>query len=271
MRLKQFQDVLLEGGKAIKRSQPVHQAEANYLGDELIKKLNALGIKAAMVGSAGKRPDGAMSGDIDIAIELTNIEKVRELALSLAAEKAYHPMPGLGVYSFGYQHPAGIAQVDLMPTSNLNYAQWAYYNDKSDLALGLKGAHRNEVLFSIAKHAQTEHYEHDDEGMPLMRKRLGLNLNDGLYSMIQSCKGKTKRLKDFSTLNKSLIANDPDQVAQLLCGPLATAKNTLTFDQVLGHVKSSCFPYKQQLPDIIKSTVQGLERKGLYVPTSLQL
>lgn len=264
---------ILEGGAAIKGSQPLTQAEAREISMHVIRDLKRLlkleSKQIATVGSAGLKGPDELSGDIDIAV-MADVTLVKTAVESMALDGRFRHMPGLNVYSFAKLHGSKVAQVDIIPTTSITLAKWAYHNDPADLKLGLKGSHRNELLFAIAKHAEYVSKGKDATGADSARERLVFDLSRGLYRFVQDRAGKKGLTKSFATRDKVLLTSDPDKICARLFGDGVTAKQVMTFGDALKLVLSPSFKHKRVLPQILARAVEGLERKKLVVPHELR-
>lgn len=265
--------LILEGGSAIKGSHPLTQAEAREISMHAIRDLKALlkleSTQIAVVGSAGLKAPDQLSGDIDIAV-VADVAAVKRAVEQLALDGRFKHMPGLNVFSYAKLHGNKVAQVDVIPTTSIKLAKWAYHNDPADLKLGLKGSHRNELLFAIAKYAEYVSTAKDQDGKDSARIRLVFDLSRGLYRFTQDRAGKRGLKKSFSTVTKQLVTSDPDEICARLFGDGVTAKQVLTFDDALKLMLSSSFKHKGKLKEIIERAITGLEQKKLVVPHELR-
>lgn len=216
--------LLLEGGRAIKDSVPLNQPDAL----ELYKHVTAeIGIKTALVGSAGKKPKGAQSGDVDVAVAGT-WDEVERWAKS---QGTIRQLKSLGILSLGIKFAGALRQVDLIPTENLPFTEWAYWNDKTDLEAGLKGSHRNELLFACGKHM----------------------LDEGRYILVLN-KGLEKRPE------RELVAKTPKEVCMMLLG---TPSAIMNMTQAANAFLSDAFPAPDKRKQIVQTFFKGLEAKDL--------
>lgn len=264
---------ILEGGAAIKGSHPLTQAEAREISMHAIRDLREiLGVESsqiAVVGSAGLKAPDQLSGDIDIAV-MADITDVKAAVERLALDGRFRHMPGLNVFSYAKLHGSKVAQIDVIPTTNIKLAKWAYHNDPADLKLGLKGSHRNELLFAIAKYAEYVAIAKAPDGEDSARERLVFDLSRGLYRFTQDRAGKRGLTKSFATRDKKLITSDPDKICAKLFGEGVSAKQVLTFKDALKLMLSSSFKHKGKLKLILERAITGLEQKKLVVPHELR-
>jgi hypothetical protein len=266
--------LILEGGAAIKGSHQLTQAEAREVISAVIHDLKVMlklpSNKIATIGSAGIKPGDQLSGDIDIAVE-ADVTAVKKAVEELALDGRFRHMPGLNVYSYARLHGSKVAQVDIIPTTSIKLAKWAYYNDPGDMKLGLKGSHRNELLFAIAKFAELESKGKAPDGTDSARIRLVFDLSRGLYRYTQDRAGKRGLKKSFSTVSKELITSDPDQICERLFGRGITASRVMTFHDALKLMLAPSFKHKAKLKQIIDRAISGLEGKKLVVPHELRV
>ncbi len=219
-----FESLLQEGGRAVKGSQPMSQVDAVSLG-KLIAKLAPY--KVGLVGSAGKKPKDKTSGDVDLAINCS-WDECKKWA---SQQGTIRELKGLGIVSLGIAHANALRQVDLIPTDNMKFCEWAYWNDKDDLAAGLKGSHRNELLFSCAKYAL-------DEG------RYILNLAKGLEQRPE----------------REFVASTPKAVCKILLG---SAEPVMSLTEAVDAFLAESYPRPEARSKVVQAMFSGLTRKEL--------
>jgi hypothetical protein len=265
------EQLITEGGLAVKGTSPIGQSDARKLGPQLAaqvaKELNLPTSKVKMIGSAGNKPHDQMSGDIDIAVETDDIESVKAVAEKLAVQGKFKHMKGINVYSFAAQNGTQLVQVDLMPVEDIKYASWSFSAHEDDLKQGLKGAHRNELFFAIAKHAEPKVLKQTSDGKPLQVERLFYDLSKGLMRGVRSFEGKKgQAVKGAKMLSKEVITTKPDMVAKLLFGDSFKAADVATFAGALAAIKSPKFRYKAQREEILETAKKGIKKKELKDP-----
>lgn len=267
-------ELLLEGGKALKTTNGIKQKHVKPLLAELLPKIaKELRLSPNLVmpiGSAGRKPNpDDLSGDIDIAVQTVDIDRVRAAIERLCVNGEFRSMPAINVYSFSAAHPEGTVQVDLMPVPDLKLAAWAFYSADSDLQQGLKGSHRNEVLFALAKHCGTLHHPKGDCN-DAERTRYLLDLNTGLHQLHQTRIGKKgKPVKGYTTLSKKLITADPDEICKILFGYQVPASAVLSLDDAMRALNDERFGHKHKWADVIATTAEGMKRKELSLPSAI--
>lgn len=265
--------LLTEGGAAIKGSSKVTQVEARHLIPDLTDKISKeTGIdseRIKAVGSAGKKPyDNDLSGDIDFAVECNPDVLVKALPGLAHDGSAYKAMSNINVYSFGAKINGKVVQVDMVPVHNVDFARWSYVSEPDDLAKGLKGAQRNEVMFAVAKHAGLKKIMDGDQLVELDRHFF--DLSKGLMRGTQTRKKPNGKLgKGFTTVDKHVITNEPKEVAEYMFGKDADPEKLKTFDGVWEAIHEPTFPWKKALEDIVKMTREGIKKKNLKMPDQL--
>lgn len=263
---------ILEGGQAIKNSVKISQAEVREVLPDLLEKIaNALQLqksKVKLIGSAGKKPDDSdLSGDLDVAVEC-DPETVKSALSELAGDNQSREMQGINVYSFGYSIKNKVVQVDLMPVENIKFAEWSYQANSADLEQGLKGAQRNELFFAVAKFMPQEIMSSDADG-PIEYKRFFYDLSKGLMEGIKTRKGKKKLSKNFSTVEKKIISNDPAKIAKMMFGKYADPEMLSTFEGTLSAIQHADFQYHEHVREILDLAREGIKKKGLKIPDSI--
>jgi len=269
-----LETLLTEGGRAVKGTSPISQSDARKLGPQLAtqlaRELKLSGSKVKMVGSAGKKPEDQLSGDIDIAVEIDDLEAVKEVVEKLAVQGKFKHMKGINIYSFAAQNGEQLVQVDVIPVSSIKFAIWSYAATEDDLKQGLKGAHRNELFFAIARHADPKVLKKTADGKPLEIERLFYDLSNGLMRGKRSYEGKKGQVtKGAKVLSKDVVSAIPNEVAKYLFGDGFAAKDVETFDSTLSAIQSSDFRYKEQRDEILDTALKGIKKKELKIPKSL--
>lgn len=271
MKLFEILSTLTEGGMAIKGVSPITQKEVNEyspdLLDKICKELKLSKLKVKMIGSAGnKLKPTDLSGDIDIAVECSS-ELVEKHISKLAGDNQFKIMKGIGVYSFAYNVDKKLVQVDLMPVNNINFATWSFQAHINDLADGLKGAHRNEIFFAIASNMPRKVLKTDEEGNPVIIERYFYDLSRGLMIGTQSrINNKGKITKNFSTVEKKVLSDDPNKIVKLMFGDHVNYRDVETFDSTLRAILYDYFIHKEEIENILNQTTKGIKNKNLEIP-----
>lgn len=194
---------LFEGGNVIPNAVQLEKANFSSVMDNL-KKILPPGLQLYPIGSAGKKE---ISSDIDVLVdagELMTAFPSKELKLSRKALEDYFQSKGLFAARTGVSIHVGIpigntdnvVQVDIMAVENAAAAQPLHTHDYSDPTL--KGGTLHAMWADLANMSQ----------MP------------GHASLMMS---PYKGLMDRQT--KELVSNDKDQIAKIIIGPTASAKD----------------------------------------------
>ena len=194
---------LFEGGNVIPNAVQLEKANFSSVMDNL-KKILPPGLQLYPIGSAGKKE---ISSDIDVLVdaeELMTAFPTKELKLSRKALEDYFHSRGLFAARTGVSIHVGVpigntdnvVQVDIMAVENAAAAQPLHTHDYSDPTL--KGGTLHAMWADLANMSQ----------MP------------GHASLMMS---PYKGLMDRQT--KELVSNDKDQIAKIIIGPTASAKD----------------------------------------------
>jgi hypothetical protein len=160
-------------------------------------------------------------------------------------------------------------QIDLVQSDDLRFTRWSYNADRTDLELGLKAAHRNELLMAVAKFIDRNVRLRTPTGEALAVERYRFDFNRGLMRYYEDRVGKTKTLKNFQVKTREFVTRDPDEIASRLFGAGVTGDRLTSFTDVLKLVLAPSFIGKPHLQDIIERCVTGLAQKKLMIPPVL--
>jgi len=194
---------LFEGGNVVPNAVQLEKANFGSVMDNL-KKILPPTIQLYPIGSAGKKE---ISSDIDVLVdakELMTVFPAKELKLSRKALEEYFQSKGLFAARTGVSIHVGVpvgnsnnvVQVDIMAVENAAAAQPLHTHDYSDPTL--KGGTLHGMWADLANMSQ----------LP------------GHASLMMS---PYKGLVDRET--KELVTNDKDQIAKIIIGPTANAKD----------------------------------------------
>lgn len=256
---------LMEGGAALK-AKPITQSGAKAAIKELIPRVaKVLGIPLELVivvGSAGKKPSGQLSGDIDLAVQ-AEADAVQAALPRLAYDgKTHRWMPGVGVGAFAHMVDGQPAQVDLIVTTDLELVKWSMQAHPDDLAAGLKGAHRNELFFALARHVGWQQRSKLEASRYFYDFRRGLS-----YGVVTYKHGK------YNTVSRDSLGScvtDPVEITKRLFGPTVTPEQVSSFDGALSVINSTKFAFPTLRDQVIRQAIDGIKSKGLTVPQSLK-
>ena len=290
---------LNEGGNAVSNVTRINQENVEATLNDIYKKLlPKLGVKVkdtASLGSTGKKNLGSSSGDIDLAVDIAEITKNKEVASTkdmfdfiLKQMKSFGydtaDLRSLGLHSVAWPIQNGgvedrtqegeYVQLDIMPTDNLDWVQWSFYSP-AEWESQWKGLYRNELLLGVAKFMDFKVLKKvmnkEGEEVPAEWERNFFDLSKGLLKGKQTKLGKKGNLlKGQKTIEKALVNKDPNQVVDMMFGPKYKPSDMLTWDDAFKAVTSSDFIYKKDAKKILKFAYDGITAKGVTVPEELK-
>ena len=262
--------LVLEGGNMFADVTRINQenvpATLKYIYDEI---LPAIGINRKYVqplGSTGKRLPGGSSGDIDLGIDCTKVDYLKDAITNDEQAKAIaeHAKPILDkmgiesrlkgnlysircpIQNFDGKQKDQFVQLDMMTSRNMKFQVWSQYAPKEvEGQKYIKGCIRN-LIFDAAAHAM------DD--IKVLETGL-VKFKDGVredmveweeYSFytpeglnIKHCRrelAKNKNLAEQGIHNsgdkstRSLVSDDPDVIAKKMFGPKVKGKDLMTWE-----------------------------------------
>lgn len=247
-------------------------------------------LKANLLGStnktmAGTQPD---SGDIDIAVEETNVDRdeiVQKMLDATGTDEIHRA--GAGVFCFAVPVPGDRkVQVDLMFVPSEKWARWSFHSAPES---EYKGTVRSLLLVNMMKQIfePGKDLEIKEDGQTVLRVRRSFKADVGLERLFKLAKmrkdgkGRTKTLAkvkpeeiraelDRLGRNDTFDPNpdpiyDPDKAAAMMFGKGVKAKDILSVEQIIKLIKKR--------PDaelILKNTMQDLKDHDLKLPPELE-
>lgn len=249
-------------------------------------------LKSNLIGSTKQTLSGNKkdSGDIDIAVEETNIDReaVIQKMLDATGTDEIH-RAGDGVYSFAVPVPGNRkVQVDLMFVPSAKWARWSFHSAPES---EYKGVVRSLLFVNIMKQVWEDGRDLEvcdpDDGKPCVRARRSFKADKGLERLFKirpmrkDGKGRTKNLA--KTDGKGVAAElkrmgrgdkfddnpdpitDPDQAAELMFGKGVKANDVLSVEQIVALIKK-----RKDAETIFKNTMEDLEEMDVKVPPELE-
>jgi hypothetical protein len=293
---------LNEGGAAIKSSRSIREDEFPGTFDSIKSVLlPILGISEdskdyLVIGSIGKKPNpDDVSGDLDLGFEweesakvlggsskkdvLANLyEKLKtELPEALGFDPEMNLMVGLNILSVGWPIKGdpknGVVQLDLIPLSDLEWANFAYYSpDYRKGESKYKSAHRN-WLFQAILSSMKDVITKDENGEPLDIDTYVFDFSDGLFKTRKTFQGKKGRLKNpvkVDGVPRELVSNNPQEFLNFAMGPGFNPDEVKTFEDLLKAIQSPKFRDKQNRAEIREEFKRYLERTPLIMPSEIE-
>lgn len=281
------ESLINEGGHAVSGT-PMTQVQAREVYNDVAEFLKTLGLTEEGVdfcalGSFGKKFDDQTSGDIDIAISVDKIASENHLALDEVEQYIcdvldrfninYVCNTGIHVISLSWPFPSDkslFGQVDLMPTTSMDFSKWMYYSpDFRSAESKYKGLYRNQLIMAILKFADRKVLSKTEQGDIIEYERYALRLNSGLARTRRSFMGKKgglikteKALKEF----ERHVTNVPDEIVKIAFGENTMASQVMTFEAAYEKFMSNDFPWASERKKIIDSFVHELTSNKFPIP-----
>lgn len=257
---------LNEGGHAVPGAEPVAQEDSLRVADEIIAALAKAGMRARAAGSAGKKPDGESSGDLDIIVQKSGGGGQRGEILAClrrAQGRDGHAGNAGGQIHWGWEYEARgggrrVAQVDLEIVPDLEMA--AFFRRSPDFRKGessWKGMFRTALLVQLAKTCPLDKrlypeskFSRDDgagedfAGTPKEFWTYSL-MARGLYLKRKSYAGRRQpRVARPRTVEERLVSRDPGEIVRIVLGPRATEADASTLERLLDYALSAKYPHR---------------------------
>lgn len=211
-----LESLINEGGNAVKCERiPAEIALKLYKDIEAVVTSKFHGVEMRVLGSVGKKKAGDTNGDIDIAINITDVDKLMNIINVCFPTCEVIPSLGLGVVSIGYQYTYKgkdmIGQVDFMCQDDLDWAEFFYSSPDYTKDESLyKASLRNHLLSLVVSVIPTEEeptmvdgqyetrYKHTLSMLGLSKQFLDYRGKKGLLKNPK----KVKEMERFITKNK---------------------------------------------------------------------
>lgn len=285
-------NILNEGGKAIKSASPIRGDFALVAANQVIEMLKAKYPKNnfATLGSTGKKGSDQNSGDIDIAVDIPieNAEEIVEFIKNDNTIKSrlngnefeFKFMKGLKILSFGFPWTSdkqgegshGVVQCDLMFVPNVNIAKYFYYSpDFTKKQSKFKGLVRNIFMIAILKNIPVKEENNTTFSNGAIKDlwKYTIKPQEGIVLLHQSYEGKKgQQLKSKHTIKEDtkVILDDPSKFTQFFMGPKATDNTISSFEEMWKYVNSNDFPWKDQRDKMIKDFIEDLTNENTKHP-----
>ena len=235
-------------GAAFKGVEPIQLATFIKISEALREVLyNAGSTSILPIGSTGLI---SVMGDIDLAV--AHPDGVSGLMKAL--EKNFE-VRKMGSSTLSMKYPVGKrwVQVDMM-VGNVDYLAWSRSFNPDQ---GIKGAARNMLLVIAIRFISKHRWPNNG----IDRTRLALDFDVGLFLEKQTRQGKNKLNKEWKTIQKTFLTDDPDHIAKMLFDDISY--RILTFYGLVYTIKNSkeLQPYVQQIIDAFITEVTNIDRK----------
>jgi hypothetical protein len=290
--VKLFEQFIIESGNAVENAQPIAQSDviptAEWVSKNVLPEigLNGLGDDAAIIGSAGKKKPDQTSGDVDIAVSADKIAAHLGSSLQNVLDALYVKLKSMGYMPDmrrGFQQVSigvpiagdskkGIAQIDLMLSSNLEWSKFMYHAPDFRIDESrYKGAHRNLLLMAAMGNCFKKIIKTTDKGETVEYEAYVIQLNQGVVQVrktFQGVKGLKKQADKLKEYDK-FITNIPQEVADLLFNGNHKPSDLDTYEKVKALLDSSDFKYPEMLPAIFAEFKKKVEDSKLPLPSDI--
>lgn len=283
---------LNESGSSIENAQPFRQDQIvdtlKWIRKTIFPLIGIIDydIDAAVIGSAGKKPNNQTSGDIDIAVSAIKIASFLNTSLTsvlFELDKVLQQnkistkiVPGFQQISIAAPIAGniknGIGQVDLMLTTNLNWSKFIYYSpDFRKAESQYKGAYRNLLLMSAIGKSFYNVIDVTDKDEIKEYEAYVVRLNQGIYKVRKSFTGKNGLLKVAKLLKEfdQEIAQEPHDVINLLFTGEIKPSDINTYEKLKEKLESSSFKFPEKLDSILDEFKDKLIKSKLPHPSDL--
>lgn len=191
------------------------------------------------VGSTGKK---TVMGDIDLAVEFKGekSELFDALVSLLGPESVKRTAFGASI-QYPIDPSGSPVQVDIM-VGNVDYMSWSRFGTTPDRSHSdyspIKGAIKNMLMNTILRASAEKSFPGQQSEFD--RTRYAVDFDRGLFKITQTKMGKTKPLKDWKTVDRQFISDDPDEIVRIILDDeTASSKRFRTFEDVVRSLKMS--------------------------------
>lgn len=276
-----LESTIQESGNAIKNVSKIPPRDAvniyNEIESLILSKIpNA---KMCPLGSLGKKRDDQTHGDIDIAYLSSDVKEVNDMIQKVFAPlmpdqvTEINPRTTASTASIGWLFDGGIAQIDFMSVTDLDWARFRYDSpDFRNFESDFKGGVRCVLLRCIIGAIPVENntIEYFEDGVTVKSKYKYTMNDNGLFKQFISYAGKNGPLKNPKK-DKSLeqfITYNPKEIMEFVFGGNARPEDFKTAESLWKafHDKSK-FPYDDKVVKEIEDRFykEELEPSGLTI------
>jgi hypothetical protein len=240
------QRMLNEGGHAFSDVKPISIDDLGDTFERVKEDLTTMGCTSIeFIGSTGKK---TIMNDIDLAIECDNSrDELFAMASDLLGSDSVtksgsntismrYPIYSHGTITSDY------VQIDVM-LGKTSYLKWSRFGtstmpghkDESPV----KGVARNILLAVVNRFIAGKLF--GGKQTELDRVRYNIDYDNGLYKVVQTRKGltPTKPLKNWKTIDREFISDDPDVIAAIMFGKGTKASDLTKIEDTIKAIKRS--------------------------------
>lgn len=274
------------GGNAVKASRPVTFEEAEgtiqWVKKHILPYMTFSEEEMSILGSYGKKPEGELYNDIDIAVQIPHLEhfpnatqRLSGLLQSWGYETKMNP--GFGICSFGCpingKSENGYVQIDFMLTYNLNWSNFIYHSpDFRKAESQYKGLYRNILLMALITEPEKEIIKTTPEGGIEEIEVNILRYPRGIWRIRKNFIGKKGKLIRNGTNvegSEHFVTDNPMEVLDMTVGNEFIPMDIDTFEKLWRIVMSPNFKWINKREGIINRFVECLREQNLSIPKEL--
>lgn len=286
--------LLFEGGNLFDGTVGIKQSEVNgtinNLEKTVLKKLGLLGIgtDSFLLGSAGKKSEGELSGDLDVGISADQIASANNLKLSEVYDwlndkltrlgYATAKLPGFSQISIPFPisgRKDKYVQVDFMLSNNIEWTRFAYTApDFTKSESKYKLVYRNLLLAACVSVYDMKVLKQTSDKIPVEVQKYALRWNDGVYSTVKSFANKTGGILKTGKLLKdrdAFVTQTPSELVQMFLGKQYTPDDIKTFEglyDIVFNQKSNVSKYRQTIK---RKFIESVTKSKLPIPELVEL
>lgn len=283
VKMLQSENIIIEGGNAVKVNSKIPNRFAQSSADYMAKKLGLSKLDRALVGSTHK----PIMNDLDVAMDFEEVKKAigfvgTDKKQFFTHLKSYlnntgfevNVQPGFQQFSIaaplvntdGHVQKAvgddgkptsedGNIQIDFM-MGDLTFMKHFLTNGDTS---SVSSTYRNIFIMEILRNLI------EDTDAPGVKSRYLINTRDGIYKETFTEKSNGKR----ETINKERISNDVDFLAKIMFGEDAKFADIDTFEKLTNRVVQPDVKFRDKLPNIVNQFKQTITTMKKELPAGI--
>lgn len=242
------QHLLREGGHAFSDVKPIALEDFKETWPHIKEDLMTMGCtKVEFIGTTGKKP---VTGDVDLAAEFPGTrDELFDMAQDMLGAGSVEKVGGnivtmrYPVHAKGGGQTGDFVQVDVM-LGNTKYMAWSRFGTSTIPSHAdyspVKGVVRNVLLGVINRFASEVQFP--GKQTELDRVKYNVDFDKGLYKVTQTRRNKDPKkppVKDWKTVEKELISDDPDVITSVMFGKGVKAQDIRRFEDLVAVLRKS--------------------------------
>lgn len=289
-----LKSLILEGGNLFDGTVGIKQSLVKGTIEDLFNKvLKPMGLKGIdtdvfSLGSAGKKSEKELSGDLDVGISADQIASANGLKLSEVYDwvdstlqsMGYDTakLPGFSQVSIPYPikgEKGKYVQVDFMLSNNIAWTRFAYTApDFSRSESKYKLVYRNLLLAACVSVFGMKVLKQTKEKIPVEVQKYAIRWNDGVYSTVKSFASKTGGVLKIGKLLKDkdvFVTQTPEELVKMFLGEQYTPDDIRTFEGLYDIVFNQNSNVKRYRNLIKTKFIESLTKSKLPIPEILNV